>query len=488
MTTIHTPNNNTKKLRLKITFFSLLTLLLTALVILVPDSGAAQTSSKLGVNAKFFEGDRISATSSSVFWFGKLDETVNHVDVRLGYNPEELQFYVNIFDQELFYDTAANPEEFGNYDSVDIYLRPQGSSTSYLFKSQVFHFQSAADYRLAYKNSGSGYVLDNSITFSTVKQWYGSSFNQVSNNPQAQERGWYSKINIPFSSLDMNGAPDKGTVWDMAIVAHDRDDSAGATINQLVWPAGANLTDPTSWGELRFSRVNDNTPFATQTGSLTLRDGVNGVSVPDTHVGGGANCGMDHDPDFFNGWATHNFPGVQQINIQNQMNVEDWPCFSKYFISFPIDDIPAGKVILSAKLTMYHFGNAGGGEFDDPGGSTLQVMTVDRGWDEATLNWQNAPSVVEHVADTWVLPIINENIFANPAIPVSWDIQSAVADAYQAKETLNLAIYAADWDLHSGKYFYSSDARDDYNRPILEITYGDIAAPTDFVFLPLTIK
>ena len=476
--------------RPKILFISSTFVILSFFAFLAPYSGKAQAQKKLGVNAKYFDGDRISTSSSAVFWFGKLDQTANHVDVRIGYNANEIQIFTNIFDSELFYDQAATVSEFDNWDSVDIYLRPQGSNTSYLFKNQFHHFQSSADYRLAYRNSGSGYSLDNSIPFQTAKVWYGQSPNQATNPPG--ERGWYSKFNIPFSSLGLTTAPSKGTVWDMAIVVHDRDDAAGTTINQQIWPSDANVTNPASWGELRFSRTADNTPFATQTGTLTLRHGINGVTVPDSHVGGGANCGEDHHPNFFNGWSTHNFPGVQQINIQNQMNVEDWPCFSKYFISFPVDQIPAGKIVLSAELTMFHFGNAGGNQSspsnEQARGSTLQVMTVDSSWDETTLNWQNSPSVVEHIADTWVTPIINENNFASPAIPVTWDIKSAVTQAYAANETLNLAIYAADWDLHSGKYFYSSDARDDYHRPILTITYGDAAAPTDFAYLPIVIR
>ena len=150
--------------------------------------------------------------------------------------------------------------------------------------------------------------------------------------------------------------------------------------------------------------------------------------------------------------------------------------------------IPAGQEIISAELKMYMFGNAG-----PPGeasGSTLQVMTLDNGWNEATANWQNSPSVIEHIAETWVDPIANDNNFADPAIEVSWNVATAVAAAHGVNQTLNLAIYEADWNLHSGKYFYSSDAPDDYHRPILTITYGtsEPFVPTDFIYLPVIIR
>ncbi|MEM8861413.1 MAG: hypothetical protein AAGD96_24070, partial [Chloroflexota bacterium] len=84
----------------------------------------------------------------------------------------------------------------------------------------------------------------------------------------------------------------------------------------------------------------------------------------------------------------------------------------------------------------------------------------------------------------WVEPIINENNFANPPIPVTWNVKSAVKQAIATEERMNLAIYSADWGLHSGKYFYSSDAADSDHRPVLTITYGDTQTPTDFIYLP----
>ncbi len=459
--------------------------------------------SKLGVNAKFFD-DRISPTSSAVFWYGQLDATRNHTDVRIGYSPNEIQLYLNVFDKWLFYDESANLNDFENWDSVSVYIRPAGSNTSYKFQSQLHHWQSADGYRVASKNTGGGYVQDGSISFDSSVVWYGTA----PNTDATDDRGWYTKLNIPYSSLGV-GQPANGDVWEMALVTHDRDNTAGSTINSQTWPPSVDLNNPDTWGELRFGRRTQSPQTGTPSGTVSLRHGVNGAIVPDTHVGGGANCGVDHDPDFFNGWSTHNFPNVTQINIQNQMNVEDWPCFSKYFVSFDLGAIPAGQTIISAELKMYMFGNAG--PPGEAGGSTLQVVTLDQGWNESSANWQNSPSVIEQIAETWVDPINNTNNFADPAIEVSWDVATAVDAAHLAGETLNLGIYAADWDLHSGKYFYSSDAPDDYHRPILTITYGTADpsstpvptqtptpvptatpivpfVPTDFIYLPMVTR
>ncbi|MEM9776547.1 MAG: DNRLRE domain-containing protein [Chloroflexota bacterium] len=454
---------------------------------------AKAASGKLGVNANFVDNDRISQTLSSVFWFGELDATQNHIDIRVAYNTNELQFFASVFDRELFFDEAAVESRFDQYDTVSIYLKPKGSSQTFLFKSQLFNAKDQLDYRIAYRDSGSGFVRDDSISFTGPTNdfpnlvWYGESLNNESTDPRDQDRGWYTRFNIPFSEIGMP-TPETGDVWEIAIVGHDRDDAAGNVVNSQIWPPTAAVTDTASWGELRFGRTADDSPFATQTGSISLRHGVNGVDIIDAQVGGGTNCGIDYDPDFFNGWATHNFNGDAQINVQNQMNTEDWPCFSKILISVPVSSIPAFKEIISAELTMFQFGNAGGGAFDPAVGSNLQIMTVDSGFDEATVNWINSPSVVEHIDEVWVDPINNANNFANPPIPVTWDVKSAVKQAIADGERMNLVIYSADWALHSGKYFYSSDANDVDHRPLVNITYGDAEAPSNFVYLPLTVR
>jgi hypothetical protein len=85
-----------------------------------------------------------------------------------------------------------------------------------------------------------------------------------------------------------------------------------------------------------------------------------------------------------------NFTGAPDFNIQNQIDVADWPCFSKYYIIFPLDNIPAGKAIISAKLTLYQFGNAGDLNDPDPRNrphaSLIQVLNVAEEWDEMTIS------------------------------------------------------------------------------------------------------
>jgi hypothetical protein len=181
-------------------------------------------------------------------------------------------------------------------------------------------------------------------------------------------------------------------------------------------------------------------------------------------------CGQDYWPDFFDGWGDANYAGYDQINIQNQADVADWPCFSKFYITFPLNDIPPGKTITAAEFIMYQFGNSDPSQAQS---SLIQVLTINQEWDESTMTWNNAPLAQENISQAWVDPIL---IFPGwPGVEWRWNISRAVAQAYQAKQSLRLVLYDADTAQHSGKYFISSDTGE-WNatgRPTLIVTYGD---------------
>jgi hypothetical protein len=151
------------------------------------------------------------------------------------------------------------------------------------------------------------------------------------------------------------------------------------------------------------------------------------------------------------------------------MDVADWPCFSKYYVTFPLDSLPAGQVIHSATLTLHEFG---GSQPADAQASLIQVMSVAEDWDEGTLTWNNAPQVFENVSQTWVDPL--PDFPGWPGVPFHWDLSRAVAQAYASGQPLRIVLYSADAAMHSGKYFSSSDA-EDWNataRPTLNISWG----------------
>ncbi len=150
----------------------------------------------------------------------------------------------------------------------------------------------------------------------------------------------------------------------------------------------------------------------------------------------------------------------------------DWPCFSKYYVTFPLTALPTGKVIISATLTLHQIGNAGEGWTPGPEPSYIQVFTVDQDWTETHLTWNNAPLAQENIAAAWIDPL--PSFPGWPGVPRQWNLSRAVAQAYAARRPLHLAVYSADSPYHSGRYFTASDIGDwdEVGRPTLTVTWG----------------
>ncbi len=48
-----------------------------------------------------------------------------------------------------------------------------------------------------------------------------------------------------------------------------------------------------------------------------------------------------------NEWANRNYGDHPDFKIQNQPDVADWPCFAKYYITFPLTATPPSRAIVS---------------------------------------------------------------------------------------------------------------------------------------------
>ena len=420
----------------------------------------------------------------TIFWFGEVTPTSNSADVRVYYYDSHLSVVFHIIDRRLWFDPDKSESDLTQWDGVSLYLNMNGNTggtpgtNSYLIQSQL-NFQSA--YR------GNGTTWENApISYTTETGWRG---NYPNNN--IDDKGWSVKFEIPFSSLGLSGPPPQGTIWGLAAKVHDRDDESSTPIPDQFWPEAMEPDVPSTWGQMRFGVPGYNHPPSLTDRVITIRDGLNGVSVKDGHVGGHTTCGAD--VDHWSEWGDANYAGYNQINIQNQWDVADYPCFSKYYVTFPLDSLPpysSDKVMSSATLTMTLFGNAGGGKWGEPPDSYIQVLTVDEDWDEATLNWNNAPLALENISGTWVRP----RDYSLPDQSYQWDVSRAFADAYAHGEPLRLALYSADGELHTGKYFWSSDVGD-WNaaaRPTLQVVLGNPCdAPEidcSFLYLPMANK
>jgi hypothetical protein len=278
------------------------------------------------------------------------------------------------------------------------------------------------------------------------------------------------RYRVPFASLGLGSAPAPASVVRMALALHDRDELDKPVLPDQSWPAGAVVNQPATWGHISFGVPDYTAPSVVDPQLLTLRNGVDGVVVPDAAVGGHSECGNKYDPNYFDGWGEANYASYAQFNVQNQWDVADWPCFSKFYITFPLASLPAASSVVSATLTMYMFGNAGYGP-GDAKPSYMQIAREAEDWTEKTVTWNNAPPVLENYTWSWVQPVDNPNDYSGR--PRTWDLARAVADAHASDEPLRLVVYSTDGDYHSGKYFWAAEA-DKEVRPRLDIMWGAV--------------
>ena len=422
---------------------------------------------ELRVNVPFFNGT-VPPNETAIFWFGRVYETENYTDVRIGYTNDSLYVRLAIFDRQLWYDTTPSIQDLTAWDSAGIYLNMNGdvgnsiNSNSYAFVGQLAW--SEPNIEAAYQGSG-GAWQQISAPFISAAGW--QSDNSGINDDTKPDRGWTLTYTIPFTSLGLTGAPSPNTVWGLGVVLHDRDDMGGTIqIADKSWPPEISTSTPSTWGQLFFGLPSNNFSLLQPDGTTIIRHGLNGAVVEDGMVGGAFNCGQGLYS--FGEWGETTYAGAHQINVQNQYGLADWPCFSKYYVTFPLDSLPGGAQITSATLTMMHFSNSGGA--NNPVNSLLQVLTIADNWNENTLTWNNAPLAVENVSQIWV-----ESIYNSDPVPRIWDVSAAVADAQSRGEPLRLVIYSADSDQHSGKYFISSDAGASGagNRPTLTVNWAN---------------
>ncbi|MFZ1769582.1 MAG: hypothetical protein WAU00_10315, partial [Caldilinea sp.] len=141
------------------------------------------------VNAPFFAGE-IAFEQMGIFWFGRLSETSNYADVRIGYNQDSLSIYVAAFDRRLWYDETPSTDTLTDWDAVTL-LMDAGSGgnalspSTYRFVAQLSGAPSAASHRAAYQGSAQGWQAK-TLAFETNPGWRGNELN----NDKDSDRGW----------------------------------------------------------------------------------------------------------------------------------------------------------------------------------------------------------------------------------------------------------------------------------------------------------
>jgi len=423
---------------------------------------------------------------AAIFWFGRVSPTDNYSDVRVIYDETGILLRITTFDRRLWYNPDAAGNDLTSWDAATVYLGP-GSNTgeqptgTYRFDAQLVWWERRdASFQTAYRGNG-GTWEQAAIDFKTASNWRGDEPNN-----HGDDRGWWLQYRIPFESLGLDGPPRQGTVWRFAVAVHDRDD-LNTPIGDTLWPANMVDNQPETWGQLAFGLPTYSPLPVSVQGTTTIRHGLHGATVVDADVGGSSVCGAAAAPDFFATWGNLNYAGKGFFNVQNQEDVSDWPCFSKYYVTFPLNSIPAHATIVSATLILHLWGNAGEGWEPEPQPSLIQALTVSSDWNEATITWNNAPLARENVAATLVEPV--SSYPGRPGIPYHWDVSRAVAQAHASGNPLRLAMYESDLAYHSGKYFDTCET-DEWGaegRPTLKVTWGLRLDTPYATYLPMAL-
>ena len=199
------------------------------------------------VNVPYF-ANGVKFEQTAIFWFGRVDNQNNYVDVRVGYDNDKLWIRTAATDRRLWYNKELNKTpnvaDLPNWDAVTIFLDTTnngGNSPSggdYRFVSQLNWWEPRTNYNAAYKGSGDSWV-QTPFTITAKSGWRGNEPNDNIN-----DRGWSMTYEIPWAKLGLSGPPTKGTAWGLGVALHDRDTAAGPPISIKTWP-GTDEWQPT---------------------------------------------------------------------------------------------------------------------------------------------------------------------------------------------------------------------------------------------------
>ena len=327
------------------------------------------------MNIPYFNG-QVPSNQTAIFSFGIATSTDNYTDVRIGYNSSGLYINLQIVDRYLWYDTNTSVPNLGNGDNASVYLSTATSSTrlvpqqTYMFQTGVNGYTKRPNYQQAFTGNGTTWTPAK-IPFTAVYGWKGHGMNG------AQDRGWSMAYSIPFSSLGMSGAPSQGTEWKLAVQVQNKDSITQAPpLPSKWWPESATATNPSNWGNIVYGLPKYTPPQAGNISTYTVRNGLNNQVVTDGMVGGGLGCGSNVS-DVWTQLGGTTYTRQLQVTVENEENISNWNCFSKFYITFPISSLPAGKSVVKATVTLYEYSNAG--QQGQPNPSYIQVATVGQG-------------------------------------------------------------------------------------------------------------
>lgn len=377
---------------------------------------------------------------------------MNYADVRIRYTADGVFVHVAVIDRLLWYSPTPTTEQLTAYDAVSLYFHD--GHHAYQFDAQMTWWEpDRSDWQASYVDG-----VQTSVPFTTTDVWRGDEPNN-----DTDDRGYFIQFTIPFS-------PTAGDEWQAAVIVHDRDDEQGTPIPNQYWPVGMALDDTSTWGTLRFVSPVTHTAVIGDTRQSIA------TAVMDGMVGGSSVCGQGIG--FWGEWGDTNYDGVHFANVQNQIDIADWPCFSRYYVMFPGINLEDGQFIVSAVIHLHQFGNGGQGWQPPPQPSFIQVMATAVNWHSDTITWNNAPPALENYSGVWVYPL--DDYPEPPGVLYEWDVTTAVNLGYTS-----FVFYSSDLPQHSGRYFWATSFYLEDARPKLVVYRGDIDGR---VYLPMIMR
>jgi len=463
------------------------TLLLLLAIMMLISNTVQPLASEQGVAARRvnipYSSGEVDWAQTAIFWFGENKQGVpskNYIDVRMAYTAEALRVRTTVVDYYLWY--KENPiatDDLTQYDAVEIYLdtsfdraaTPQTDDYIFLVGARHWPTENAPQYHRQARGTGAGWntAWTGDWTDSEAMQWWCNP--GPNSNTCGIDYGWTAFFTIPWETLGLSGPPAEGTVWGLGAQLYDRDDLPPAGyVAPEHWPETLLTGNPATWGELHFGYADYEPPDVVPEGTTMIRAASpEDNTVEDAWMGGGGTCSGGHE-----GGSEDNHGDSTNLFVGTETAPTHFPCFNKSYLRFSLDAIPAGKEIVSATLTLHHWGNAG-----NPGQAQLSWVHLfsisDVLWDEMAIHWNNAPLAQENIDVTLIDPDLP--IADWPGNPYYWDATQAVAEAYATGQPVNLAIYSSDTAQHSSRYLVSSETGD-WNvegRPALTVVWGQEA-------------
>lgn len=447
----------------------------------------AQAAQPRRVNLPFFSG-AVDENQSAIFWFGQ-NETYQHipgrnyVDVRMAYTSAGLYIRATVIDYYLWYKAnAQTSDDLTQYDALAVYVDTGYDRTGppdnddYYFVVGL-HGDSAVDmpqYRRQARGNGTGWDTAWSSTWTDYSGWQWSD-RGPNNNSGNIDYGWVGGGTIPWSVFGLAGPPAEGTVWGLGVLLNDQDQSVSNPVLRENWPETFLADQPATWGELHFGLADYIPRPAVGRNNARIRAATpEDNTVEDAWVGGGGSCSGGH-----NGHTEDNHGNDQALFVGSETQPTHFPCFNKSYLRFALNSLPPDKVIISATLTLHHWGGA-----DTAAGTSSYawLSSVTDPWQEMTIHWNNAPLAQQNFSMVRIPPKTTPLVW--PGDPYTWDATQAVAEAYAAGQPVSFALYDSTTGRDSSKYLTASETglgngTPNWNiagRPRLDIVWGDPAA------------